>query len=166
MTSLHWRDELMFQVHTTIEGHGFFIQYVMGERCDPSWGYTIGFLAHGHPEVVVFGLDDVSTAGALHHLYKEVVDRRHRPVGADEEQDLAGLPMRLLRVPDAHWSDASDRLCTAVEYYRAFGWDPEQLSALQLVWATPSGEFPWELECSERFRHLQPILDPGFPQAA
>jgi hypothetical protein len=68
--------------------------------------------------------------------------------------------MRLLPVPDAHWNCVEDRLCIAVEYYDAIGWDRQQRRALQLVWATPSGDFPWDAACSARYRSLQPLLDP------
>ena len=47
MPTFHFRDDLMFMVHSNIERHGFCIQYVMGEGCAPSWGYSIGFLALG-----------------------------------------------------------------------------------------------------------------------
>jgi hypothetical protein len=167
MTSFHWRDELMFHVHTTIDRYGFFIQYVMGDRGEPSWGYTIGFLEHGHPEVVVIGLDDVSTAGVLHCLYDEIVAGIFRPVGVRQDDLGRGeTPVHLLPVPDEHWLESGDRLCTAVDYYDAIAWDPRELSARQLVWATPDGYFPWEPECSPHFRRLQPILDPGFREAA
>jgi hypothetical protein len=166
MTDFHWRDELLFEVHSKVEEYGFAIQYVMGTGPDPSWGYTIGLLAHGHPEVIVIGLDPGSTSGGLHALYDEVADGIFRPVGRDADQALDGLAMRLLPVPDEHWDFAGDRLCVAVEYYAALGWDRSTLRALQLVWATPSGHFPWDAECSDRFRRLQPLLDPGARCAA
>jgi hypothetical protein len=156
------RHELLDLVHTMIEEHGFFIQYVLGDACTPSWGYTIGLLGHGHPEVVVYGLDDVSAHGALTALFDEIAEGVFRPVGRDHPQTLGdGPPVRLLPVPQSHWSCNADLLCTAVDYYRSMGWDPAQLAAVQLVWATPTGDFPWEPECSARFRRLQPILDPA-----
>jgi hypothetical protein len=167
MSEFHWRDEHLFMVHATIEQHGFFIQYVMGEGYSPSWGYTIGFLAHGHPEVVVLGLNMDSAAGALHLLHREILAGEHRPVGRRHRRDL-GLagPACLVPVPAEHWSESGHRLCIAVEYYAALGWDPDRLAALQLVWTEPSGCFPWDRECPPRFRHLQPILELGDPMAA
>ncbi len=168
MNDFHWRDELLFDVHTKVERHGFAIQYVMGEGCEPSWAYTIGFLAFGHPEVIVFGLTSESSAGALHVLFNEIVAGAFRPVGREVDQALgtAALPMRLLPVPDAHWDDDGDRMCIAVEYYDALGWDRNERRALQLVWATPSGDFPWDASCSTELRTMQPILDPGEQRAA
>ena len=168
MNDFHWRDEYLFDIHSKVEQHGFTIQYVFGEGLDPSWGYTIGLLAYGHPEVIVFGLDSQSTAQALHWLFDEITAGISRPVGRETEQALGApaLPVRLLPVPDAHWDCIEDRLCIAVEYYDALGWDRSKLRALQLVWATPSGHFPWQSECSDRFRRLQPLLDPGARRAA
>lgn len=167
MNGSSWRDQLLGHVHATIEEYGFFIQYVLGEGADPSWGYTIGFLDHGHPEVMVFGLDDVCTHSVLHALFDEIVAGVSRPVGREHAQTIGtGPPIRLLPVPHAHWSRRGNRLCTAVEYYSSLGWESARLSALQLVWATPTGDFPWEAECSTRFRRLQPILDPAAREAA
>jgi hypothetical protein len=168
MTELHWRDELLFDIHSKVERHGFAIQHVMGERDAPSWGYTIGLLALGHPELIVFGLDAESTAGVLHRMFDEIAAGTFRPVGRDAEQVLGAprLPMRLLPVPDEHWDCDGDRLCIAVEYYDAIGWDRSPRQALQLVWATPSDHFPWDAGCSARFRRLQPLLDSGTRRAA
>jgi len=159
-----WYDGYLFHVHGTIERYGFFIQYVLGEHGEPSWGYSIGFLAHGHPEVVVYGLDDTSTAGVLHHLYDEIAVGEHRALGRSAAADLHGLEVCLLPVPDVHWTDESSVLCTAVQYSRAVGWDA--VAAVQLVWPAPSGHFPWQPECPPRFRRLQPILDPPSARAA
>ncbi len=168
MNDSHWRDELLVDVHLKVERHGFAIQYVIGEGPEPSWAYTIGFLALGHPEVIVFGLTSDSAGGALHALFAEIAAGSFRPVGRDLEQTLgtSALPVRLLPVPDAHWDCVEDRLCIAVEYYDTQGRDRQQRRALQLVWATPSGHFPWDTECSDRFRRLQPLLDPAARRAA
>ncbi len=159
-----WYDGYLFHVHGTIERYGFFIQYVLGEHGKPSWGYTIGFLAHGHPEVVVYGLDDTSTAGVLHHLHDEIAAGEHRVVGRDAPADLHGLAVCLLPVPHEHWTEASSLLCTAVQYYGAL--ECGRVAALQLVWPAPCGYFPWEPGCPARFRRLQPILDPASARAA
>lgn len=167
MTKLDWYDEYLFRVHGFVEQCGFFIQGVIGEGNNPSYGYTIGLLAHGHPELVVYGLDDVSMHGALHCLYNEIVSGVHRPVGRDHEQALGdGGQIRLLPMSSHYWSNESTLLNTAVNYYSSLGWREQDFAALQFVWATPTGEFPWDAECSARFRHLQPILDPGAAAAA
>jgi hypothetical protein len=52
------------------------------------------------------------------------------------------------------------------EYSRGVGLSPDDFSAIQLVWATPSGHFPWDPECSTRWRLMQPILEEGGRMAA
>ncbi len=162
-SEFNWYDEYLFNIHRQVEAHGFAIQYVMGEGRKPSWGYTIGFLAHGHPEVIVIGLDDGSTAGVLHILFEEIRGGRHRPVGVEHDQEIHSLPVRLLPVPDEHWDDADDRLCTAVSYYQALQWHRSQMRAVQLVWASPDGRFPWDPGFPRRLSRLQPVLD-GTPR--
>lgn len=161
MTSFDFRDEYLFNIHRNVEEHGFAIQYVLGDEHGPPWAYTIGFLPHGHPEVIVFGLDPESSAHALHSLFDEIVQGAFRPVGREREQALGDppLPVGVLPVPDHHWDCSENRLCIAVEYYRSVGWKRSQMEARQLVWATPTGCFPWDAACEPRLRRLQPILD-------
>ena len=167
MSKFDWHDEYLFDIHRKVERFGFAIQYVMGEGAKPPWGYTIGFLAHGHPEVIVFGLDPESTSSALHYLFDEIRSGEdRRPVGVGRDQELRGLPIRLLPVPDEHWDDVEDRLCIAVSYYQGLRWRRSEMRAVQLVWATDEGSFPWDVECPHRMRRLQPILDPCTRRAA
>lgn len=166
MSDFDWYDEHLFNVDSMIERHGFATQYVIGERDKPSWGYSIGFLAHGHPEVLVIGLDDVSTHGVLRLLFREIVAGVTRPVGREYDQTLKTDQLRLLPIPEVHWRGDSDLLASAVEYYRGVGMTPDGFRAIQLVWATPSGHFPWDPECSTRWRRMQPILEQGGRKAA
>ncbi len=157
-----WRFDYLGRVHGQVRDHGFSIQAVGGGDDGASWAYTIGFLELGHPEVIVFGLDVQSAGEALHVLHREIVDGARRPIGIEHVQSLGDGDdgVRLLPVPDSAWWDDANRLAVAAAYYSALGWEREQLRAVQLVWAAPGGHFPWEPECSPRFRHVQPILDP------
>jgi hypothetical protein len=159
---LPWHAELLLRVHTAITEHGFFIQAVMGTGRKPGWAYTIGFLELGHPEVIVFGLDAQSASGALHLLHREIVAGRRRPLGVEHAQRLGDGPDAtcLLPVPASAWHDDACHFATAAAYYEALGWEPQRLEAVQLVWATPDGHFPWNRGCAPRFRRLQPVLDP------
>jgi hypothetical protein len=161
MSTSHWRDQLLADVHRRIDDGSFSIQYVLGEGSSPPWAYSIGFLAHLHPEVVVYGLDPESTGGVMHRLFAEIEQGIYRPVGRAEAQELGDppLPLRMVDVPDHHWSGSDDLLCIAIEYYRAVGWDRSKLRARQLVWATPAGHFPWDPACDRRLARLQPLLD-------
>lgn len=156
-----WLAEHFVTVRRNIEQHGFMIQAVLGSDDRPPWTYTIGFLELGHPEVIVFGLDPESATGAFHRLYREILDGRRRPVGPEHDQHLADGDdgIRLLPVPSSTWTD-TDHLNVASAYYGSLGWEPEQLQAVQLVWAAPGGHLPWDDACPERFRRIQPILDP------
>jgi hypothetical protein len=157
-----WQVQHLQRVRRSIDEHGFTVQAVSGNGGAPSWAYTIGFLELGHPEVIVFGLDPECAAAALRRLYDEILDGRHRPVGLEHPQTLAAADdeIRLLPVPQSAWDDDANHFAVAAAYYAALAWEPEARRAVQLVWAAPGGHFPWEPECPERFRVLQPILDP------
>jgi hypothetical protein len=161
------QDEILFKVHFRIATQGVCVEYVFGDGHDPSWGYTVGLLTYGHPEVIVFGLDECCTAYVVECLLDEIRDGVTRPVGRQRRQPRLGDPgnqVRLVPVPDRFWgcSDESEhRLCIAYEYYQALGWDRADLRALQLVWATKGGKFPWHAGASKRDKRRQPLLDRG-----
>jgi hypothetical protein len=159
------QDEILFKVHTRIATQGVCVEYAFGDRPEPDWAYTIGLLDIGHPEVIVFGLDEHSTAYAIECLLYEIRAGYRRPVGRNRRQPRLGkpgVPVRLVPVPDHYWgcSDESEhRLCIAHAYYRALSWDREELHAVQLVWASRAGKFPWHASASTRDRARQPLLD-------
>jgi hypothetical protein len=160
-------DEILFKVHFRIATQGVCVEYVFGEGREPSWGYTVGLLTYGHPEVIVFGLDECCTASVVEWLLAEIRTGITRPVGRTRRQPRLGdpgLPIRLIPVPERFWgcSDISEhRLCIAFEYFRAIGWERADLRAVQLVWATRSGRFPWHAGASKLDKKRQPLLDRG-----
>jgi hypothetical protein len=165
VSSFDVQDEILFRVHSRIETQGVCVEYAFGDGQDPPWAYTVGLLRLGHPEVIVFGLDECCTAYAIECLLDEIRAGFTRPVGRTRRQPKLGDPgvaVRLVPVPDHYW-DCSDesghRLCIAVEYYRALGWERSEVRALQLVWANGSGRFPWHAGASKRDQHRQPLLD-------
>jgi hypothetical protein len=157
-------DEILFQVHSRIARYGISIEHVVdGSRV--LWSHTVGFLDLGHPEVIVFGLDECCASSALACLLEEVRLGIFRPVGRTRQQPKLGepgLPVRLVPVPDHYWDCTDDhRICIAAWYHEAVGRDRADLRALQLVWATKAGKFPWHAGASRLDKRRQPLLDRG-----
>jgi len=126
-------------VEETIRQHGCFLQFVTGgcgESASTSFCYTTGFYGLGHPELLVFGLDQASSAGLLNHLFRMV--RSGRELVPDEELRFAGHDERYLveRVPNPE-----QILFVANRHYSS----PllRSVPAYQLTWSV-DGAFPWE----------------------
>jgi hypothetical protein len=164
MTTFDQKDEVLFRIHARILTDGVYLDFVPGDGRRPPWAHTIGLLEMQHPEVVVFGLDRVTTQDVIEALFHEVVCGLDRPVGRQRRQSRLGCApprsVRMVPVADVHWECAGDhRLCPAAMYHLALGRRREELRALQLVWANRSGRFPWHANASEADRRRQPLLD-------
>jgi len=165
MTTFDEVDEVLFRIHARVMVDGLYVNYVPADGAAPAWAATVGLLDLGHPEVVVFGLGVAATTDALQHLFDEIEYGIRRPVGRTRRPRDLGCPphtVRLLPVADEHWDCGGDhRLCLAAGYHGALGRPRAALRAVQLVWATPRGTFPWHARATEADRRRQPLLDRG-----
>ncbi|WP_076263956.1 DUF4262 domain-containing protein [Intrasporangium flavum] len=134
-----WLDQEDRRVSEYIRRYGCSLEYVMpcnGDGTSTPFCYTIGLFGLGHPELLVFGLDQGSASGFLNHLYTMVVKGR----------DL--VPGEELRFPDheerylvEEVPNPGDIVFGANRHYRR----PSEVSVpvLQLTWSV-GGAFPWE----------------------
>lgn len=163
MTTFDQVDEVLFRIHARVLTQGLYVDYVFGDGSGPPWAYTVGLLDLGHPEVIVFGLDPTDTQHVVQTLFDEIECGIVRPVGRSRRQRPLGCPprsVRLIPVAEQHWECAgAHRMCVVSGYHRALGRADSELHALQLVWATSRGTFPWHARASKRERGLQPLLD-------
>ncbi|MGH9030884.1 MAG: DUF4262 domain-containing protein [Acidimicrobiia bacterium] len=150
-------DELLFGLHATIERCGWMVMYVLGERRRPPWAYTIG-LSHRcrHPELVVLGLDDRSSAGVLNRLATRVDAGERLDALPGGETVVDGSPCRIVPVHAEHWE--TDLFAAWVNYYGALGAIPDP-AALQVVWADEAGRFPGDHDFDPSLRRHQRHLD-------
>lgn len=135
----HWLDQQDRMVRKMIREYGCFLQYVSGghgaSRGTP-FCYTTGLFGLGQPELLVFGLDQLSSAGLLNHVFALVRDGRELVPG--EELEFAGHDERYLveKVPNP-----GEILLTANRHYA--GALVKSVPAYQLTWSV-DGAFPWE----------------------
>jgi hypothetical protein len=158
MQNFDTSDEILFDIHGAIQRRGYFVQYVVADRPDPPWAYTIGFLDHDHPEVIVLGLSPESSAGILRIVHEHVVAGDRLPVGREHGHDANGLPFALIRVDD-RFVDESDYLLGCHHYYAKRNGNVPEVRAVQLVWADASGHLPWEDGFDASLLRFQPLLD-------
>ncbi|MEZ6036168.1 MAG: DUF4262 domain-containing protein [Planctomycetota bacterium] len=135
-----------------IHEHGVHIAHVEGGPGEPCYSYTVG-LWHSfeHPEVIVFGLEDVVARELLDALTDELDEGKTFVAGGRYEGLLVGYPVRMLTVPaaqTARWFELG-----AAAYGDGF-------PALQMVWPDKEKRWPWDEGAREAFVKSQPLLGP------
>ncbi|KNX38862.1 DUF4262 domain-containing protein [Luteipulveratus halotolerans] len=154
-----WLDQQDALVRDCVREFGCFLQFVISGPAEASTGlcYTTGLFGIRHPELIVFGLDQPSSAGLLNHCFDRV----------REGNDL--MPGEILTSPDGstrvrveEFPDPGGVLYTANRFYGR----PDEFSvpAYQLTWDV-DGAFPDD-EGYPYPPHVQPlpgtfVLDEG-----
>lgn len=134
-----WRDQQDAWLRETIRKHGWAIQAVLGDDQAriPPMSYTVGLWGFGHPELVIFGLQQRHAGRVLNELGELV--RAGATLRAGECVD-GGSPlgrMTLLELPNAY-----QVTLVAQEVYRTDG--GAAIPAVQVCWADLRGAYPWE----------------------
>ena len=146
-------DAVLRGIDGMIERSGQAIQFVSGTSTTPDWAYTIGRQRRGLPDLIVMGLDPRSSAELLNEA-----DARGDELMAllatgtlEDAIDYTFVP-----VPERIWH-TTDYLLGAANDARLLV--PERrLEAMQLVWASDDGRFPWDPDADPNFQSMQVIL--------
>lgn len=109
----------------------------------PAFSYTIGLHGIGHPELLVFGLEQETARRLLTRLTHDVRDHGRDFVPGEVITPGAVFDGRLLvqSLPNP-----ADILVQADNYYRRP--DEGSVEALQLSWCDPMGRWPGEPGCA------------------
>lgn len=122
-------------------------------------GYTYTFGLEGsfrRPEIVVCGLQPVQARGLLDLVVAQYAAGIDLPTDSPFTGLLDNdLPAVLLTL------DASEQAHLVPTIVEVSGDGPWRLQ--QFVWPDPSGAFPWDEGCPERFRRAQPVLTSAEP---
>jgi hypothetical protein len=132
--------------------YGLHVIKVLGDNEWPEFTYSIG-LYHTFqiPEIIILGLPSDLAHSVLNEIASRARDGERFQTTDTVTGLLEGFPVVFRSVPEAH-----------IEPH--FGWarwfyDGQPFPALQLVWPTTSGIWPWEERASDDFRARQPILE-------
>lgn len=155
-----WLDQEDARMASIIRRHGWAIEYIGGGFCSvpgcdggddegPPFAYTVGLFGMGHPELLVFGLDQDDSYGLLDHLGDRV------------RVDEALIPGRLLdiegwghRVIPEEVPNPGEIVFSANRFYQR----PSEASVpvLQLSYDDDEGRFPCDDGYSEPERQPRP----------
>ena len=139
--------------------HGLHVVKILPEGGTPGWAFSIGLWHNfGHPEVVVFGLDDSVAHGLLNEVARRVREGERFGDGTEAGDLLEGVRC-VFRAMDPAW-------------HRPFlGWmdwfyENEDTPVLQCVWPDHDGRWPWEAGFRPDWVWAQPLLFLRDPAAA
>lgn len=136
MTDPTWRDQFFASVLANIEQYGVHITGVGAGDDKPPFAYTTGLVPHGHPELVVYGLEMRIAQSLLNTLAFSVInDGACYGHGDTVHQLVRAFPVRLVRM-----TDTTQDLTVANSLYGVDG----PIDALQLVLPDQDGRWPWQ----------------------
>ena len=127
------------EVRQIIAEHGVMIQGVAeGEDGESPFAYTVGLAAIDQPELIVFGLDAVTSHGILNSMAMTTIKENVRWLPGPSDQVFGGGVAALL----IEVTDSREHLTVANAIFARPGQDP--LPALQAVYPDRQGRWPWE----------------------
>jgi hypothetical protein len=138
--------------------HGWFCVSVFGNP-DPTFSYTVGLWETlGTPELIIFGQPLKLMHSMLWTAFRQIkagktrVRDGERWSGLIDGFDCISRPVHESQIVRDHFN-------SAIWYHGYTGGDGKPLSAFQLFWpGVKDGLFPWEKNCGEAVRELQPLL--------
>ncbi|RHA38177.1 DUF4262 domain-containing protein [Cellulomonas rhizosphaerae] len=130
-----------------IERFGWTLCSVEGGGGRLSFTYTIGLTRyHGHPELVVSGLDQFDAASVLNDLGARVRGGERFEPGQVVPYEGTSHRSLMVRVT------SPEKLAFAQEIYRMPGGRP--VPALQVIWSDHAGAWPWQVDARPRRQEL------------
>lgn len=137
------------RIRALVEQHGWATMIVGAGQCqccetpDPASEsilfYTIGLTDHGHPELVLSGLDHQTGAYLVNELAAGVLCDGKKMKHGSEVQDLLVLQPSGEKVSGYFTEACLDALYKLKQYYPDTG-----VTALQLIYPDAQGLYPWD----------------------
>lgn len=143
-------------IKANVDRCGLHIMGVGGTEDCPPFTYTIGFAAHGLPEVIAFALDYKVVGQYLNRYFDEIVVQKTRDAGPAvlmPEDDWFNMPFSVINADQAK---AEEWGCQAFYFAEDMGWKKPEF--VQWVWPDPAGNLPWQAEWNASFNRHQPLL--------
>jgi hypothetical protein len=157
-------DRLRRETMARIERHGYTAMVVgtgecsvPGCDCRPEpypYAYSLGFWAHGHAELVTFGLPLRAVNAVMDPILAALRAGRPLAIGQQHRHQLDGGPVvSLVAVPDLWVRRDPGRIGAWIDLY-----GPPLPSFVQICWADRDGRLPWEHGCDPATAAAQPLL--------
>jgi len=134
-----------------IKQFGCHVIHVMEDERGPPFTYSVGIQQScGAPEVMVIGLKQPIALFVVNEYNNRVRSGERFVPGSRDDGFLRGFAVQFEEVVPKHFDDY---LGWAIWLYGG-----TNFKALQIIYPTTEGIWPWEPSASEWFRQRQPIL--------
>jgi hypothetical protein len=121
------------------------------EHADRGFCYSVGLWhTHNHPEVIIFGLKGGLGGRVLNGINDDIGNGKSFQAGLSSMDVLEGFRCYFEAFPKEQYRD---HLGWAKWFYGG-----DDFPAVQMLWPTTSGIYPWETQASEEFRNRQPVF--------
>jgi len=121
------------------------------DQGDRGFCYSVGLWhTHNHPEVIIFGLKGSLDGKVLNGINDVIGKGKSYQAGLSSMDVLDGFRCYFETFPKEHYRD---HLGWARWFYGG-----DDFPAVQMLWPTTSGIYPWEAQASEEFKNMQPVF--------
>lgn len=145
-------DDIDTRAISDVKRYGWHVLIVgAGEEVDeePVFAYSIGMMhSLGHPEVLMSGQPSVLLHTWINTIGEQITAGHPLQVGVVREGVVDGFAVTAERVTAAARDEA---VCMLRSFYRR-----DDVPAMQCVWASPEGHFPWQAGAPTELRRRQP----------
>ena len=126
------------RIQKDVETYGLHVIIVPEDDEGAGFAYSIGlYRTLGHPEVIIFGLDQSDLHSAVNQIAAEIREGKRFGEGDTSDEVLEGCPV-LFRAVSAEFHD--EYFGQAISYYSG-----AVFPAIQCFWPDQAGRFPWQL---------------------
>lgn len=134
-----------------IEEFGWHVLHVLEDDSGPRFSYSIGlFKTFGHPEIILIGLKHELAHTLIDNFGHDIESGRKYQSGQFYSDILDDFRCLMIDVKKEHYHE---HFGYAKWYYKS-----DNFPALQCIYPTVEGVYPWENEWPADIKYLQPIL--------
>ncbi len=134
------------KLEALVRSRGWAVVTVSGS---PGFSYSVGLAERELPEIIVFGVGTEQGPKIVGDYARSVIERGPMAINSALEGVIDGFRavLRRLTSPEA-------------EQYLKAAWvrSAGAMTAMQMVWPDPKGNFPWEGGFDASFLSFQPLL--------
>lgn len=135
-----------------IEDHNCHVTSVFDKtEVEPNFTYSVGIPKSAQkPEIIILGLDHKLAHSVANNYCRRVIQGEEFKVGEYYGGFLQGFSVVFSPVSDKY---KKEYMLSACWYHGS-----ETFDALQLIYPSTSGVWPWESDATENFKNIQPSV--------
>jgi len=134
-----------------IENYGWHVLKIMEDEQGPGFCYSIGFyMTFNHPEIVIVGLKPDLAHLLINNIGEDLKKGKTYRSGQFYSGILDNVDCLMLQVAENNYDEYFGY---GLWYYKG-----NDFSALQCIYPTVNGIYPWENDWPDSIKNLQPIL--------